>query len=64
MRTMRTWILEKAEVQDDGTPGQWQVSLVGGTPEIWHSYDVAVSSAEKRTEIELDGCYWRVADDN
>lgn len=62
--TMKTWMLEKAPILNDGTQGQWEVSMVGGTPEVWHDYQKAVDSADKRNLYELDGCYWRVADDD
>lgn len=60
---MKTWMLEKAQQYNDGTLGYWEVSRVGGTPEIWHDYNKACESADKRNMIELDGCMWRVADD-
>nr|BDD44086.1 hypothetical protein 10 [Gammaproteobacteria bacterium] len=60
---MKTWMLEKAPILNDGIQGQWEVSLVAGKPEIWHDYQRAVDSADDRNLKELDGCYWRVADD-
>ena len=60
---MRTWMLEKARQYNDGTLGEWEVSRVGGTPEVWHDYDKAVESAERRNLNEFEGCFWRVADD-
>lgn len=62
--SMKTWMLEKAPIYNDGTLGQWEVSRVGGKPEIWHDYDKACASADNRTLSELDGCMWRVADDD
>lgn len=60
--SMKTWTLEKAQQYNDGTLGLWETSYYGGTPEVWHSYEKAVESADNRNMTELDGCVWRVAD--
>jgi len=60
---MKTYRLQKAPVLNDGTQGEWETSLVGGKPEIWHDYDKALSSSEKRDMLESDMCYWRVEGD-
>lgn len=62
---MKTWMLEKAPILNDGTQGEWEISRYGreGNPEVWHSYEAAVESADRRDLEGLDDCYWRVADD-
>ena len=60
---MKTWKLEKAKEYNDGTLGAWEISTVGGTPELWHDYDKAVESAERRDLFREDDCHWRVAED-
>lgn len=60
---MKTYRLEKAPLYNNGVMGQWEVSTVGGTPEIWHDYETAIEAAERRHLQELDGCAWRLEGD-
>lgn len=60
---MKTYRLEKTQQYNDGTLGEWMTSLVGGKPEIWHTYEAAVESADKRNMNEFEGCLWRVEGD-
>lgn len=57
---MKTYRLEKAPYLNDGTTGEWETSCVGGKPELWHDFQKAAESVEKRTLQELDGCAWRI----
>lgn len=60
---MKTYLLEKATIYNDGTLGQWEVSSVANTPEIWHDYETACVAAEKRDARGYEGCAWRVQGD-
>jgi hypothetical protein len=60
---MKTYRLEKAKIYNDGTLGVWETSKHGGTDEIWHDYDQALASAERRDNAQEDGCQWRVEGD-
>jgi len=46
----------------NGSSGDWMLSTFGGKPEIWFSLDSAFAAAERRSEMEVDGCFWRVED--
>ena len=59
---MKTYRLQKAVILPDGSSGGWMVSTFGGKPELWFSLDAAFAAAESRSEMEVDGCFWRVED--
>jgi len=58
--TMKTYRLEKAVVQPDGSVGPWMTNTFKGEFEIFYSEQAAYETAEERSELQEDGCLWRV----